>query len=93
VFVHLAIHRPRPEKAQFLIDSMHRFRQTVVQQPGIIQVHALKDQNSGALIGLAIWDKKESMLAARPAKAEAVKDDPFEEWENKPPEVFHLEMV
>jgi hypothetical protein len=29
--------------------------------------------------------------AARPAMSEAVKDDPFDEWEEKDTEVFHLE--
>ena len=57
---------------------------------GLIMAHPTRDEDKDRLIGLAIWDSKEDWLAARPAMIEAVKDDPFEEWELRPPEVYHL---
>ncbi|HUW90115.1 MAG TPA: hypothetical protein VMV43_06295 [Candidatus Nanopelagicaceae bacterium] len=52
-----------------------------------------KKQKFYCLIGLAIWESKESWLAARPAMIEAVKDDSFDDWWLKPPEVYHLVKV
>jgi heme-degrading monooxygenase HmoA len=94
MFVHIAIHRrPKAGKEQFLIDSMHRFGAAMQGQPGFQQVSTLKDRKTGALVGLAIWDSEEALMAARPVMAEAVKDDNFEEWEDEPPEVFLLDSV
>jgi len=55
--------------------------------------HTTKDEDKNHLIGLAIWDSKENWSAARPAMIEAVRDDPFEDWEIKPPEVYHLTKI
>ncbi len=52
-----------------------------------------KDEDTGKLVGLALWDWKDDWLAARPAMIDAVKDDPFDEWKLKDPDVFHLNVV
>jgi len=94
MLIHIAIHHhPKPGQEQFLIDSMHRFGAAMQGQPGLQQVHTLKDRKTGALVGLAIWDSEEALMAARPVMAEAVKDDNFEEWEDQSPEVFVLDAV
>ncbi|MCP4704387.1 MAG: hypothetical protein GY865_07235 [candidate division Zixibacteria bacterium] len=94
MFVHIGIHaKPKPGKENLLIESMHRFGTAMKTQPGLQQVHALQDSESGALLGLAIWDSKEAWEAARPIMLEAIKDDPFLEWEDEPPEVYHLDEV
>ena len=93
MFVQIAIHRPRPGQEQALIESMHRFGAAARTQPGLREVHTLRDPNSGALVGMAIWETKELWLAARPAMWEAVEDDNFDDWEDAPPEVFQLEPV
>ena len=93
MFVHMAIHQPKPGKEKLLIESMHRFGAAMHGADGLNQVHALQDESTGALIGLAIWDSKEKWQAAHPKMLEAIKDDTFEEWEDNPPEVFHLKVV
>ncbi len=94
MFIHLAVHHhPRPDKTELLIQSMHRFGPAMKGQSGLQQVFTLRDEKSGALVGLALWDSKEQWLAARTAMTEAVKDDPSDEWEEDPPEVFQLEVV
>jgi heme-degrading monooxygenase HmoA len=93
MFVHMSIHRPRPGKEKLLIASMHRFGAAMQGADGFQWAHALQDETSGALIGLAIWESKEQWQAAHPKMSEAVKDDPFEEWEEHPPEVFVLKVV
>ncbi len=64
MFVAIGIHRPYPEKEALLIDSMRRFGEVMKKQKGLRQVHQLRDERSGALVGLAIWDSKEDWEAA-----------------------------
>jgi heme-degrading monooxygenase HmoA len=91
MFVQLSIHYPKPGKEKMLIDSMHRFGQAVKTQPGLREVHTLRDQKSSCLVGLAVWDSKESMVAARPVMAKAIEGDDFDSWEDKPIISLHLE--
>ena len=93
MFVSIGIHRPKPGKEPALIDSMHRFGAAMKRFPGLQRVHALHDPDKGVLLGLAIWDSREAWEAARPAMQEAIQDDPFDEWEDDPPEVFRLVEV
>ena len=89
----MSIHFPKEGKEKYLIDSMHRFGNAMKGKRGLIMAHTTKDENTNRFIGLAIWESKDDWLAARPAMAEAVKDDPFEEWELKEPDVFHLNVI
>lgn len=58
--------------------------------PGLIQIGAWRDQRSGGLIGLALWESQEAFQASAGRIFEAVEDDPFDEWEQQPPDVFQL---
>jgi len=89
----MSIHYPRKGKESFLIDSMHRFGKAMEGRKGLIMAHTTKDEEKNCLIGLAIWHSKKDWLAARPAMIDAVKDDQFDEWEEKPPDVYHLIKV
>lgn len=93
MFVHMSIHYPKAGQEKFLIDSMHRFGAAIKGQPGNFDSHVLKDEKTGCLIGIAAWASKEQWQAARLAMIEAVKDDDFDAWEEKPPDVFHLNEV
>jgi heme-degrading monooxygenase HmoA len=72
---------------------MHRFGKAMEGKKGFIMAHTTEDEDTERIVGLAIWDSKENWAAARSAMIDAVKDDPFEEWEIKPPEVYHLTKV
>ena len=93
MFIHMSIHYPKSNKEQYLIESMARFGKAMKDKKGLIMVHTLKDEESNKLVGLAIWESKEDWLAAREAMINAVKDDPFEEWELKDPDVYHLNVI
>ena len=93
MFVHMSIHHPRAGQEQALIDSMHRFGQAMRGHPGFQRAHTLRDQDSGQLIGLAIWDSEGAWSDARPAMQAAVEHDDFNAWEVEPPTVFHMEEV
>jgi heme-degrading monooxygenase HmoA len=90
---HLAIHVPKPEHEQDLIDSMHRFGDAARGQAGLVDVHTLKDQRTGALVGFAIWESMDALTAARSALGAATEGDDFDLWEAEPVRSFVLEEV
>jgi len=90
LYIHVSIHYPKPGKENLLIESMHKFGKSMEGHKGLIAVHTIKDEGTNRFIGLVVWESKENWLTARPAMIDAVKDDPFEDWELKPPEVNHL---
>ena len=93
MFVHVSIHHPRPGKEELVIDSMHRFGQAIQGQPGLQQVHTLREQRSGRLVIMAMWDSKDAWFGARQVMMDTVEDDDFDAWEERPVEVYHLDQV
>ncbi len=93
MFVHLSIHYPKPGMEETVIESMHRFGAAIRGKPGNFDSHVLFDKESRRLIGIAAWSSKDLWELSRSAMIEAVKDDDFEAWEERPPDVFHLEEV
>jgi hypothetical protein len=88
VFVNISVHRVRPGKEELMIDSMRRYGRAA-QDAGVQRVHTLKDEDSGALIGLAIWDSKEAYEEAGPALMKAVEGDDFADWHEEPSTSYH----
>ena len=93
MFVLMSIHRPHPDKEKLVVDSMHRYGETAKRQRGLVSVHTLKDENSGELFGLALWDSKESYLAARPALMKTTEGDDFDSWEVEPMRGHRLNSI
>lgn len=93
MIVHLAIHTPTPGGVEPLIASMQRFAAAGRTQPGLREVHTMRDEGTGALLGLAIWESREAFETGVVAMRAAVEDDPFLDWENGPPEVYLFEDV
>ena len=93
MFVHLAIHHPKPEYAGELLASMHRVGQAAQGAPGLIQIGAWRDQRSDRLIGLAMWESQAAYEASADQIFAAVADDPFGQWLQQPPDVFHLDRA
>ena len=90
---HISIHTPKPEHEQAVIDSMHRFGAAASTQPGLREVHTLKDARSGTLVGFALWESMDALMAARPALDAAVEGDDFDLWDAEPIRSFLLEEV
>jgi hypothetical protein len=93
VIYHVTIHQPKPGAEGALVDSMHRFGEVARGQAGLREAHTLRDQRTGALVGLAVWDSSEALAAARPALAAATAGDDFDAWEAEPVRVYLLEEV
>ena len=75
-----------------LVRSMRDFGELELmrQQPGLVFVDTFKDPDRGTLLGLSIWESRESFRAAMAALQDAF---PPEGWEVKPREVYMLDAV
>ena len=93
MIVHLAIHTPKPEGVEPLIASMQLFAAVGRKQAGLQEVHTMRDADSGKLLGLAIWESRETFERGVVAMRAAVEDDPFLDWEEASPEVYLFEDV
>jgi heme-degrading monooxygenase HmoA len=90
MFVHLAIHHPKPEYADDLLASMLRVDAAARGATGLIQMGAWRDVRSDRLLGLALWESPEAFQASAERIFAVVADDPFDRWLEQPPDVFHL---
>jgi heme-degrading monooxygenase HmoA len=90
MFIHLAVHYPKPEHAEDLLASMKRLDAASTGTPGLVQMNAWRDAKSDRLIGLAIWESRNAWEAAVEKIFETVADDPLTDWWTQPPDSFHL---
>ncbi len=90
MFVHLAIHYPKPEHADDLLASMQRVDKAAQGAPGLIQIGAWRDQLSDRVIGLALWESAEAFQASARQIFQVVADDPIDEWCQRSPDVLYL---
>jgi heme-degrading monooxygenase HmoA len=90
VFVHLAIHNPRPGKAEAMLESMKGFGEAMKAAPGFVLHGSLRDERSTRLVGLAVWESRQAWEAAIGAAREAIADLDIDELLEEPPDVFLL---
>jgi heme-degrading monooxygenase HmoA len=90
VFVHLAIHKPRPGQADAMLRSMNEFGEAMQKGTGFLLHGALRDERSNRLVGLAVWESREAWEAAIGAAREAIADMDIDELLEEPPDVFLL---
>jgi hypothetical protein len=89
MFVNISVHRIRPGKEHLMIESMRRYGEAAREAGGVQRIHELKDENSGAIIGLAIWDSKDAYETAAPALMKAVEGDELADWHEEQWAVYH----
>jgi hypothetical protein len=89
VFVHLAIHSPRPGKAEAMLESMQRFG-AAMEAAGLVLHASLHDERSSRLVGLAVWESREAWEAAIGAARETIEDLDIDDLLEEPPDVFLL---
>jgi heme-degrading monooxygenase HmoA len=88
----MSVHTPHPHAVEALAASMHRFDAAIRTQPGVREANVFKTED-GRLIGLILWASRDAFERGRAAGREAVKDDPFDEWEAEPVSVYVAESV
>jgi quinol monooxygenase YgiN len=90
LFVHLAIHRPKPGKAEAMLESMQRFGEAMQKGEGFMLHGALRDERSNRLVGLAVWESRGAWEAAIGAARDAIADLDVDSLLEEPPDVFLL---
>jgi hypothetical protein len=93
LFVNISVHRVKPDQESLMIDSMRRYGAAARSAGGVREIHTLKDERSGALLGLAIWESKEAYEAAGPALMEAVEGDDFDAWHEEQGQSYHCSVI
>ncbi len=93
MFVNMAIHRPRGGKEDALLASMRVFGEVQARQRGLVLVHAFRDDLTGAIIGLSLWDSREAFQAARSDLARALEGVDFDDLLEAPVETFRGDAV
>lgn len=60
MFLNMATVEPLPGKELELFERMHSFAEILKPLPGLVNVFVLREEGTGALVGLSIWKNKES---------------------------------
>lgn len=89
MYVTIAIHHPKgPNEEAKLLEAMKKFGQAQRKNKGSIIVTAGKDESSGFIFAVAIWDTKENFLSARADMGKALEGVNFEELEDIPHKLY-----
>lgn len=78
MFVSMTVHKAHPGKEALLLEMMHRYGEAGKGQPGLQQLHVLRDTTRGELIGLTLWDNEAAMTAYRNTAQATLQDNGFE---------------
>ncbi len=90
-FLTLGIHRPNPESVDDLLASQRRLAAAIGDAPGLIRIGSWVDERAGVVVGMSLWESRESFQAGWQRGAAELAEIPFEEWEPEPHEVLLLE--
>lgn len=100
MYVSLGIHHPKGSKEEaILLKSMRSFGEAQRKHAGLILTTAVKDKESGMLIGLSVWESKESFdraweeLSISQPKRRAEEGFKFEDYEDEPHKFYSGEEL
>ena len=90
MFMHYAIHYPKPGMEDLLAESMTRFGKLVAEQPGLIFIAPtpFRDAEGATLMGISIWESEADFNAALPVLRAHREKHPSQDWEMKPAENY-----
>ncbi len=92
-YLSLAIHYPKPEHVDDLLAAMHQLNDALQGTPGLLQIGAWREESSGSIVAISIWESQERFQAALGQISAAVADAPFSEWEDRPRELLRAEEI
>jgi quinol monooxygenase YgiN len=78
MYVNLSVMRPNTGQDAATVDSMHRFAAAARAQPGCVVCATFRDEQSGELYGLAVWESEQASADGSAACMSAVENDDFE---------------
>jgi hypothetical protein len=80
VFLHIAIHNPKPEYVDDVLASMRRVDAAAAGAPGLIAIGPWRSDSDTRLMGFATWESEDAFHAARERIFSVIADDPFDVW-------------
>ncbi len=92
-YLYLAIHYPKAEHRQDLLDAMHRLDGVLLGTPGLQSSGAWAEESGERIIAISIWDSSQAFQAALGKFAAGVGGVPFEQWEARPRELVRAEEI
>jgi quinol monooxygenase YgiN len=78
MYVNLSVMRPNRGQDAATADSMQRFAAAARAQPGCIVCATFRDEDSGELYGLGVWDSPQASADGSAACMSAVENDDFD---------------
>jgi hypothetical protein len=81
MYVIMGVHHLKPGMETALLELQERFGKAQQGHKGLISAFIWKDDNTGALIGITLWDTKEDYDAARPDMDKAIQGADFRAYD------------
>jgi len=78
MYVNLSVMKPNPGQDAATVDSMQRFAAAARVQPGCVMCATFRDQDSGELYGLGVWESEQASADGSAACMSAVAGDDFD---------------
>ena len=92
-FLYLAIHYPKPERVQDLLEGMQHLAKVLENASGLIEAHAWQEQAGERIVATSFWRSEDEFRQALPLIGKTVRAMPFSEWEARPREILRLDEV
>jgi heme-degrading monooxygenase HmoA len=89
MFAFIAVHHPKPEHRQDLLDGMREMRGRMAAADGFVDAGPWEDTLTDRIVGISLWDNEEAFRAAVPADV-GVPSDNVAPYETRPREIFLL---
>lgn len=80
MYLNLSTMTPNPGHEEDTAASMRRFASAARGEHGLVVCSTFKDEATGELVGIAVWESEADARAAGPAVMAAVADDDFDTW-------------
>ena len=89
-YLNFAVHYPKPEHVEDLLDAMHQLADAVHDSPGLLQMAAFHDEANDRILAVSIWQSAAEFESARAQMIPIVAHTPFNAWERRPREIIAL---
>ena len=77
MYVVMGVDHPKPGMEKALLDVQERFGKAQQGHRGLISAFIWKDDTTGVIIGISLWDTKSDYDAARPDMDKALEGSDF----------------
>ncbi len=92
-FLYLAIHYPKSEHRQDLLNTMHQLDRALMGAPGLKLIGAWADDSSDRILAISVWESRQAFQAALGKFSTVVNQVPFGQWEQRPRELLRADEI